>query len=256
MTYATSRDGTRIQYVQAGNGPVLVMIGGALQTKSDRLMAPLMELLARDFTVISYDRRGRGGSEDAGLYTIDREIEDVEAILKEAGGAGSVFGNSSGGQLALYAASRLSNIGNVAVYEAPFSPEAGPGDAREYLTGLEKSLSEGRPGDALKAFFKRIGLPAPMILAMRLTPMWRGLKALAPTLAYDARMVGDGSVPAEFGSIAARLLALTGDSEAMRQGAERLVDRVPGSRHEVLAGQSHAVKPEVLADALRAFFRA
>jgi len=253
MNSVISHDGTRISFTHSGQGPLLILLGGALQTKTDRLMGSLIPLLAEDFTVVSYDRRGRGESDLILPYTIEREVEDVEAILKEMGGTGSLFGNSSGGQLALYAASRLAGIRKVAVYEAPFIPERAPGDARSYLDVLEKSLSEGRPGDALKAFFRRVGVPTLFVTIMRVSPMWRGLKALAPTLPHDAKLVGDGTVPSEFGSIAVPVLALTGEQPSMQQAAQRLVDKVPGARQETLTGQSHAVKPLVLATALRRF---
>src|SRR5262245_57207056 len=140
MPTATSRDGARIAYTRQGTGSLVILVGGALQSKSDHLMGKLMPLLANAFTVISYDRRGRGDSTDAKPYEPQREIEDLEAIIQEGGGHANVFGNSSGGNLALLSASKFKSIGKVAVYEAPYIDEKQLTNAKEYLAGLKKHI--------------------------------------------------------------------------------------------------------------------
>lgn len=255
MYQATSKDGTKISYIKSGEGPVVVLVGGALQTKSDKVMAGLMPLLSKDFTAVSYDRRGRGESSDAGAYAPEREIEDLEAVIAEVGGSAYVFGNSSGGNLVLIAAAKSPRIQKVAVYEAPFISDAQLGSAKEYIAALQEANTNNDPGKALKLFFKRIGVPSPIVLGMSFTPMWSGLKAVAPTLVHDAIIVGDGGVPKELGTISVPVLALTGADDRMKRVAESLVATIPSAKHQVLEGQTHDVKPDVLAQALSTFFK-
>ena len=254
MPSATSKDGTKIVYEQTGNGPTLVLVGGALQTRSDQLMGKLVPLLAGHFTVISYDRRGRGESGDTLPYASEREIEDLDAVTAAGGGPFQLFGNSSGGNLAMLAASRLKRVAKVAAYEAPFIPESQLGSADGYLDALRQALAAHEPGKAVGLFMKRIGVPAPMRFVMRLTPIWPRLMALAPTLVYDGMIVGDGSVPVELTTTTTPVLLLTGENARMQQAARSVASLLPSARHEVLSGQSHAVAPEALARALIAYF--
>jgi pimeloyl-ACP methyl ester carboxylesterase len=255
MTKVTSKDGAQISYERTGSGPVVVFVGGALQSKSDRLMGRLAPLMAKDFTVVSYDRRGRGESSNIEPYDIGREIEDLEALIKEAGGSAYVFGNSSGGNLALLAATKLPSITKAAIYEAPFIPDRQLSGAAEYISQLKKFVTENQPGRALRLFFKRIGMPSPMVIVMSLTPMWSKLKALAPTLVYDALIVGDGSIPIGLKALTIPTLVITGVSDQMKQGAQALVAVLPHGQHQVLDGQTHDVKPDVLSSALTEFFK-
>ncbi|MDB5179337.1 MAG: alpha/beta hydrolase [Patescibacteria group bacterium] len=256
MSAATSKDGTKITYIQEGNGPVLVLVGGALQHKSDQLMAGLAPLLAKEFTVVSYDRRGRGESTDTQPYAVEREIEDLEAVIKEVGGAAFVFGMSSGGSLVLLAASKVPSIKKIATYEAPFVSEQEVGsNAAEYITGLKEAVAAGQHGKAVKLFMKRIGMPAPMVAIMSLTPMWPKLKALAPTLVYDALIVGDGSVPKQLSSVTAPVMLITGTSDQMKNAAKAALGVLPNAARQVLEGQSHNIKPAALAPALSKFFK-
>ncbi len=255
MTSITSKDGTKISYIQTGSGPVLVLVGGALQTKSDQMMQSIAPLLSKFFTVICYDRRGRAESSDTLPYSIEREIEDLDALIKTSGGRARVFGNSSGGNLALLAATKLENISKVAVYEAPYIPESElNGSAAKYISGLKAAIAAKQNGEAVKLFMKRIGVPSPMVALMRLTPMWSGLKALAPTLVYDALFVGDGSVPKEISSLKIPVLLLSGTNERMRNAVKALSAVIPAAKIDTLEGQTHNVKPAVLAPALINFF--
>ncbi|MDB5238592.1 MAG: alpha/beta hydrolase [Candidatus Kaiserbacteria bacterium] len=256
MNTVISKDGTKIAYDRTGIGPALILVGGALQHRSDQLMGRLAPLLAKDFTVISYDRRGRGDSTDGRSYATDREIEDLESVITEAGGSAYVFGMSSGGILALLAATKLPYITKIAVYEAPFisDQEIGTG-AAEYTAQLKEAVAGDERSKAVKLFMKRIGMPAPILFIMRLMPMWSQLKKLAPTLVYDALIVGDGSVPQQFASITAPTLLVTGMSDPMKEGARAAAGILPNAQHKVLEGQTHNVKPDVLAPVLRTFFK-
>lgn len=255
MPMVTSKDGTELAVIKNGKGPVVILVGGALQTKSDHLMGKLIPLLARDFTVVSYDRRNRGDSSDTAPYEVEREIEDLDAVIRSTGGPAFVFGNSSGGNLALLAAASLQNITKVAVYEAPFIPERTPGDGREYVAALEKLVAEGKNGKAVKMFLKRIGMPAPMVAAISIMPAWAGMKELAPSLVYDGHVVGDGSVPRQLADITVPVLIATGASEQMKTAGASVATVVAGAERQILEGQSHDVNPEVLAAALVKFFK-
>ena len=250
MSTVTSNDGTKIDFTTTGSGPAVVLVGGALQHKSDHLMGRLAPVLAGSFTVVSYDRRGRGASGDTPPYAVDREIEDLDAVIRNAGGNAFVFGNSSGGILALLAAARLRSIAKVAVYEAPFIPTS---DWAAYEKQLERHINASEPGKAVMLFLERIGVPAFFRAIMRVTPMWSGLKALAPTLVYDARIVGDGSVPAELRHVTAPALVITGSDARMQAAAARVREVVPSARVSVLKGQKHDVDPRVLGAALSEF---
>jgi pimeloyl-ACP methyl ester carboxylesterase len=256
MHTVVSKDGAIIAYERTGAGPTVILVGGALQHKSDQLMRRLAPLLAKDFTVISYDRRGRGESTDENSYAPDREIEDLEALIKEAGGPAYAFGMSSGGILTLLAAMKLPDIAKVAVYEAPFISQQQIGtSAAKYIAELKKAIAADQRGNAVKLFMKRIGMPAAMLFIMRLTPMWPQLKALAPTLVYDALIVGDGTVPKQLSSVNIPTLLLTGTSNQMKDAATAAIHVLPNVRHQILEGQTHNVKPDVLAPALTSFFK-
>jgi len=249
-----SNDGTTIAYTRQGKGPVVVLVGGALQTKSDHLMGALAPLLAQDLTVVSYDRRGRGDSGEGLPYAVEREVDDLEAVIAQNGGRASVFGNSSGGALALLAASMSRSVTRVAVYEVPFIPDAQLGSAAEYLEQLRMFSAANQPGRAVELFLKRIGVPAPFRVLIRFTQMWSELTAVAHTLEYDARIVGDGSVPAQLKILSVPTLALTGGSARMQEAAKALLATVPHGQHRILDRQTHDPNPRILATALVEFF--
>ena len=182
-----SRDGTGIGYDQAGAGPALIIVYGAMSTRSSGSKPELVTLLAPYFTVYSYDRRGRGDSGDTPPYAVDREIEDIEAVISEAGGTAFLYGHSSGGCLALEAARKLGGkVPKLAVYEAPCNDEPAAQQAwSQYLDRLGEALAAGRHGDAVALFMRSTGTPAGQVDGMRQAPFWPALEAIAPTLAYD-----------------------------------------------------------------------
>ena len=260
LTQVMSADGTLIAFEQMGAGPPLVLVAGA--SCDAARMRPTAEHLARDFAVINYDRRGRGESGDTLPYAIEREIEDLAALISRAGGRASVYGHSSGAALALHAAAQGLPIDRLILHEPPYSPdiEEHRREAREYGQKLEAMLAEGRRGDALELFFTLVGVPPDMIGEMRRGPGWPALEALAHTLAYDSAVMGDvsrgGAVPTD---VAARVtvptLVLVGGASPdwMIEIGREVADAVQNGEHRVLDGQEHVVPPEVLAPVLKEF---
>ena len=188
----TSKDGTKIAYDKVGNGPVVILVLGALNSRKSG--AKLAKLLASRFTVISYDRRGRGDSTDTAPYAPQREVEDIAALINEVGEPVYLYGHSSGAAIVLEAAIKLrKQIKKLAIYEAPYTLDGDAGEAaKEYDRQLKKLLVSGRKGDAVALFVRNVGVSDKQIQAMKRMPMWRGLEALAPTLAYDSDVLGEG----------------------------------------------------------------
>src|SRR5258708_18145636 len=195
----TSKDGTRITYDKIGHGPAVILVAGALCSRSFWSGPELAKPLARSFTVYNYDRRGRGDSGDTKPYALEREIEDIEALIDEAGGSAYLYGHCSGAALALEAALRLGNtVKKLAMYEAPYNDDAEAQRAwKQYIKQLTEALAADRRGDAVALFMELVGMPADQIEAMRHAPAWPMFEAIAPTLAYDhtAILGEDASVP-------------------------------------------------------------
>src|SRR5207253_7648977 len=185
MRTVISKDGTPIAFDQSGQGPALILVAGAMTTRLDE--AGLSAALAPHFTVFAYDRRGRGESGDSAPYAVEREIEDLAALIIEAGGSAFVFGHSSGAALALEAAVQLGEkVTKLAMYEAPYNDEREAKLAwRAYIHQLTELLAANRRGDAVALFMQYVGMPADQIEAMRQSPTWPQFEAIAPTLAYD-----------------------------------------------------------------------
>jgi len=259
MDKVTSRDGTEIAFDRYGAGPAVILVGGAFQHRAmDPQTKQLAELLAASFDVIHYDRRGRGDSGDTLPYAIEREVEDLAALIDGAGRSASVFGMSSGGALVLEAAASALPITKLALYEPPFNLEAGRRSAMmDYSRQLTTLLAEGRRGDAAALAMTTFGAPHEMVDGMRHAPVWAMFESVAPTLAYDAAAMGDYSVPTgRAQSITAPTLILDGGAspEWLRDVADALANALPSAQRRTLEGQTHEVSPEVLAPALQAFF--
>lgn len=261
MNTVTSNDGTTIAFDRSGGGPPVILVGGAL---SDRTAAArLAALLAPRFTVISYDRRGRGDSGDTPPYAVDREIEDLAALIDAAGGDAFVFGHSSGAALALHAAAAGIAIPRLALYEPPFSVD----DSRvalpaDYGSHLDELIASGRRGDAVEYFMTvAVAAPPELVAGMRHSPGWPAMEAMAHTITYDNAVMGDtmrGS-PAplrRFAAVQAPTLVMDGGaSPAWLQNAARaLASVLPDAQHRTLEGQTHGFDPAVLAPVLVEFF--
>lgn len=255
MEKVQSKDGTTIAFDQLGEGAPLVLVAGASCDRS--IDAPIAAELARHFTVLNYDRRGRGDSGDTLPFAVDREIEDIDALLAAAGGSATVVGLSSGAALAAEAAVARLPINALVMWEPPFSVD--PDDvprAKEYSEGLTALLAADRRGDALAHFMRWVGLPEEMIAGMRQSPYWQLGESLAPTLAYDDAVMGGGTIPADrFGRIAVPTLVLAGSKspDSLRQAAAQVAATIPGAHHEILDGQDHNVAGDALAPAVAAF---
>ena len=225
-------------------------------------MRPTAEELAKRFTVFNYERRGRGGSGDTVPYAIEREIEDIGALIEEVGRSPSMYGHSSGAGIALHAAATGLPISRLVLHDPPYTSadEDSRRIAREYGKELSTLLSEDRRGDAVALFFTTVGMPREMVDGMRGTPRWAELEAIAPTLAYDSEVMGDigrdGTIPVDqAGAVTAPALVLTGgaDHPWMTDVGRRLAEVIPQGRHRVLEGQEHVVPPEVLVPVLTGF---
>ena len=256
MRKVISKDGTAIAFDRSGEGPAVILVCGASTTRSAN--APLAVLLAQHFTVFNYDRRGRGDSDDTVPYAVEREVEDLDALIIEAGGSASVFGTSSGAILALDAAAHGLAITKLALWEPPFSvDDDGPRRHKEYATRLTELLAAGRRGDAVELFMKSVGLPPEFVAQARNAPWWSATEDLAHTLAYDAAVMGDSSVPTErVASVTVPTLVMDGGATPAwaRNAAQALADALPDVRRRTLEGQDHNVAPEALAPVLEEFF--
>ena len=252
MRTVTSKDGTSIAFDQSGQGPALVLVAPAFGTRADE--ASLAAALAPSFTVFAYDRRGRGESGDTAPYAVEREVEDLDAIIDAAGGSAHVFGHSSGAVLALDAARVL-------------PPKITKLALEDFAAHLSELVAAGRRGDAVAYWQTQLGIPAEAIAHLRQSPLWAGLEALAPTLPYDASIMGDTQRGAplplrKWASVSVPTLVLDGttmmgreDLHAfMRHGADELARILPRAQRRTLEGQDHGPADAALVPALKEFF--
>lgn len=263
MTTTTSADGTKIAYTRAGSGPALVLVDGAMCYRGSSPNDALAKELAAHFTVYTYDRRGRGESTDTRPYAVEREVEDLATLVKEAGGEAFLFGISSGAALALEAARRLP-VPKLAVYEPPFVvDDTRPRVPADYATRLDEALKEGKRGKAVKMFMTEgVGLSGGTVALMRIMPFWSKLKKVAHTIPYDTAVVGDHQsglpLPAAWPEVTIPALVLDGgrSPDWMRHGVAALAKVLPSAEYRTLPGQTHLVKAPALAPVLTEFFRA
>jgi hypothetical protein len=264
METVTSRDGTTIAYDRHGSGPPVILVGGALGYRKFKKMEELAALLSERCTVINYDRRGRGDSTEAGPFSIEREVEDIAALVEAAGGSASLWGWSSGGALALHAAGAGIGVDRVSVYEVPFMVDPqGKLPAPDYAARLDELVAAGDRSGAVRHFMRRgMGIPAPFVALMRVLPMWRDMKAVAHTLPYDWAVLGDERMhgaaldPGDFATVDAPALVVCGSKSPaeLRKGSRALAEALPDAELRELEGISHNVKMDVLAPVLTDFF--
>ena len=257
MRTTHSADGTRIAFDQTGQGPPVILVVGAFNDRSTG--APLAKALEAGLTVLNYDRRGRGGSGDTQPYAVEREVEDLEALIREAGGAAGVFGYSSGAQLALEAAAHGLNLTKLALYDAPFIVgDDVPRPPKDIAAHLAKLIASNRRGDAVELYqTKLVGIPEPVVAQLRHAPFRPALEAIAHTLVYDATLVGDLRVPKDrLRSINAPTLAIYGSESPALMGpaAKALAEAIPDGHVKRLDGQSHDIVPSALGPVLLEFF--
>jgi pimeloyl-ACP methyl ester carboxylesterase len=267
MRTVRSKDGTSIAFDQSGEGPALILVEGASATRADA--RSLAAALAPYFTVFAYDRRARGDSGDTRPYAVEREVEDIEALIDEAGGSAFVFGHSSGAVLALEAARLLpTKIIKLAVYEPPFIIDDTHAPAPEgFAAHLDELVASGRRGDTAEQFMTFVGTPAEMVAQMRQSPAWPHMEAVAQSLVYDATIVenferGDPAPLRKWASVTVPTLVMDGSvflgraegHEFMRHGADELATILPAAQRRILEGQDHGPADDVLVPALKAFF--
>jgi pimeloyl-ACP methyl ester carboxylesterase len=260
MQHVTSKDGTIIAYEQSGQGPALVIVGGVLGDHHQQ--AGLAALLAEHFTVYNIDRRGHGASGFTPPYAIEREIEDLDALITEAGGSAFVYGTSGPGVLCLEAAARglSSKMKKLAVWEPPYILEGSrPPVPRDYQEQLTQMLREGRRGDMVELFLtKAVGMPVEFVAPMRQAPFWAAQEAFAPTTITNAVLMGDFSLPKErLAQITVEALVIDGGTTPwVSQAAQAVAETLPHAHRHTIAGQPHNVADEAMAPVLRAFFQA
>jgi pimeloyl-ACP methyl ester carboxylesterase len=263
MLTVNSRDGSRIAYDRRGSGPTVILVVGALGHRKFEKIEELARLLAEHCSVVSYDRRGRGDSTEVKPFSVDREIVDIQALIDAEGGSASLWGWSSGGALALRAAAVTPGVERLAVYEVPFIVT--PGAERptsDYGERLDELVAAHDRSGAVKHFMRNaIGIPAPFVALMRLTPMWKELKAGALTLPYDWAALGEHNMYGtpletdEWASVTAPTLVAYGarSPAVLQEGSRALAEVLPNARLRELAGVSHNVKMSVLAPVLAEF---
>jgi pimeloyl-ACP methyl ester carboxylesterase len=254
----TSRDGTSIDVEVTGEGsPVVLVTGGSVDRNSN---AGLAKELSGSFKVFNYDRRGRGDSTDTPPYAIEREVEDIEAVIAGAGGSAHLYGSSSGAVLAMHAAASGLPVTKLALWEPPFVLDEKKRPPADQVQQYETMVAEGRTGDAVEYFMtKLIGMPAEMVAGMRSQPWWPAQEALAHTLAYDARIMGDYSLPTDAAAqVKAPTIVVAGGADFpwMRETAEALARALPDGQVRLLDGQGHDVDNHVLGPVLIEFFNA
>jgi pimeloyl-ACP methyl ester carboxylesterase len=264
MPAVRSKDGTTIAYDQQGRAPAVILVNGALGYRKFKLFTALSTALSERWTVINYDRRGRGDSDEAGPFAVEREIEDIAALIEAVGGRASLWGFSSGGALALRAAGAGIGVEKLAVYEAPFVVD--PHDklpAPYYGQRLDQLLAASDQSGAVKHFMRgAMGIPAPVVAAMRLMPMWKELEANAMTLPYDWTALGEHNMRGEplqseeWASVTVPTLVVYGAKSPsnLQKGSRALAEVLPNAEVRALEGVSHNLKVKPLAPMLLEFF--
>jgi pimeloyl-ACP methyl ester carboxylesterase len=250
-----SQDGTSIAFDRAGRGPAVILVNAGPTDRN--VNAALAGLLTAQFTVINYDRRGRGDSGDTEPYAVDREYEDLDAVIDAAGGSAFVFGNSGGGILALEAAARGLAITKLAVWEPPYILDGTrPPVPKDYRQQLSDLLAAGRRGDMVELFMTQaVGLPAEFVASLRASPFFPSMEVVAHALVYDAMIVGDFSLPTRrLATVKAPTLVVDGGQTPwLTTAAEAVATALPDAQRRTLEGQPHNVDAAALAPVVADF---
>ncbi|MEL3971067.1 alpha/beta hydrolase [Rossellomorea oryzaecorticis] len=255
----TSKDGTTLAYDVYGNGPALIYITGASCHRSFKPIVQDAKIFATEFTVYNYDRRGRGDSGNTLPYTIDREIEDVEAMIDAAGGKAYLYGHSSGAVIALEAALRLGNkVQKVTMYDAPYvRDEKEKAEYKQLSQKIHKLLENEKNSEAMLTFLKEIGMPKLFVLLLPLFPGWKTTKALAPTLAYDITLTKDMPPVERVAQISIPMQIIVGEKSpaSINDVGRQLTKAIPNARFVQLAKQDHMVNGKKLLPILSSFLK-
>jgi pimeloyl-ACP methyl ester carboxylesterase len=256
-----SKDGTTIAYDKIGNGTSIILINGALGHRSLHGDNELASILANNFTVVNYDRRGRGESKDTKPYTVAKEIEDIESLINQAGGKAFLYGASAGAALALLTANKLGpeKVMKLSMYEPPYEAYANKGtnDFTKIKNKIGELVAAGKPGDAVAAFFESIDTPKEAIQAMKASPDWKQIEIVGHTLVYDFEILGNGLVPQGIAkNISIPTLVIDGAKsfDFAHAAADTLGKSITASRRKTLKDQLHQVSASVIAPVLVEFF--
>ena len=261
-----SKDGTEIAYDKVGSGPALIVVTGATQFRAfDSSLAVLAGLLKDRFTVITYDRRGRGESGNTLPFSPQREIEDIAVLVEATGGRASLLGYSSGAVVALEAAVAGLPIDKVIMYEPPFVlPDSGfPPPPADYVETLNGMTASGDKDAAPAYFMQNVGMPPEAIEGAKQSPMWPIMRSIGPTIAYDGQFMFDayytaGGFPDRWDKATMPVLVVHGSASFpfMPMAADAVANALPNASRETLEGQDHGPKPDVFAPVIRAFLGA
>jgi pimeloyl-ACP methyl ester carboxylesterase len=254
-TITLSRDGTPIAYELVGTGPRLILIEPAGQFRALSAFDSLAALLAPDFTVCRYDRRGRGESGDTAPYSPEREVEDLAALAGAIGGTAFVYGYSSGALLALHAAAARIGLAGMVLMEPPLR-EAGETEADPLTGQLAALVAAGRNEEAVACFHSAIGVPDEMMDEIRGSSRWAAMVEIAPTLVYDCRL-SDAMNYSILAAIDVPVLVLDsqGSSDDLTGSAAIAARQIPGAQHRSLPGEWHVAAPELVAPEIAAFLK-
>jgi pimeloyl-ACP methyl ester carboxylesterase len=263
MNSVVSKDGTRIAFDVSGKGPALILVGGAFEQRafdSETSQLAALPLLSERFTVYHYDRRGRGDSTDTLPYAVEREVEDIGALIAQAGGSVYLYGISSGAAFAFQAALALSNnVKKLALYEPPYNDDA---EARkrwnEYYKAVRRAGEEGRKREAVELFMGLMGVTPEQLEEMHQYPQWSQWEGIGQTLAYEAEALGEeAAVPRQAASqLRVPTLVMAGSESYpfMLTTAEALAKTIPNGEYRRLEGQTHEVRAEAIGPVLVEWF--
>jgi len=258
MKTATSKDGTILAYDVYGTGKPLIYITGASCFRNFKPIVDDAKLFANEFRVYNYDRRGRGDSGDTPPYAMEREIEDIEAIIDAAGGKAFLFGHSSGGVLALEAASKLgTKVEKIVIYDPPYvHTEIEKAKYQTLADTVSSLLAKGENKRAMKVFLSGIGMPKLFVWLLPIFPGWKTMHSLAPTLTYDIELTKDFPPLDRFKHIETPVIVLVGEKspESMHAIGSQIAAAIPHAVFEKIVGQDHMVSAKVLLPKLTKFF--
>jgi pimeloyl-ACP methyl ester carboxylesterase len=264
MKTVTSKDGTTIAFDEVGEGTVLILVSGGMGARSQLNQQQLTDLLGRHFRVINYDRRGRGDSGDTLPYAMEREVEDIEALIDHTGGTAFVYGGSSGAILALEAANQFpTKVRKLALYEPSFIvDDSRPPLPDDYVEHVNELIAAGRRSEAVEYWMQTaLRLPDEQIKELKTDPTWPELEGLAHTIAYDGIVMGDSMsgkpLPTDrWTSVTMPTLVMNGGETVMafKHAARALTQLLPDTTYRELEGQEHGVEPDVLTPVLIEFF--
>ena len=251
----TSADGTPIAFERTGSGPALVLVDAAAHYRAFSSFTGLVPLLATDFTVYEFDRRGRGDSGDTPPYDVEREIEDLAALIDHAGASAAVHGFSSGALLALHATAAGLPITRMTLLEPPYAMDDEAAGQAAFTTALRDQLASGGNDAALELFLADI-LPEEVRSQMRQDGAWAAMAAVAPTLVHDS-LISEAMTREVLARAAVPTLVLdsSGSTDDLTGMAAEVAALLPDARHRSLTGTWHGVPDDALAEAITGFLK-